>query len=249
MKQIPRKYLGSAYLILIYDYKGEYRGVVRLEPRLNPVNIAAFPSGDVLAVSLDKLNQTTRLLIFDLAGRPVKELRLFDEDYWLKLQPADKAEKTSSTGNNELPKQKLASAEWVPFVDNLLLASGQSRLPWIEVNESGVARSTTAVLPEGAIIGALVASGDRVYHALVGHQTMNSAQGSVGGSPANPAAGFFPDEIDDIYPGDGSVLKLVRLDQGMIPTMPVCVQGDTYTFVAPRAEDGELQVIHGTAIH
>jgi hypothetical protein len=31
--------------------------------------------------------------------------------------------------------------------------------------------------------------------------------------------------------------------------MPVCVQDERYTFVAPREEDGKLQLIHGTVIH
>jgi hypothetical protein len=77
----PRKTLGRVHLILIYDYKGIYQGEIRLEAGLNPINIAAFNSGDVLVVSLDKLNQTTRLLIFDSSGRQLNELRLFDEDY------------------------------------------------------------------------------------------------------------------------------------------------------------------------
>lgn len=54
-------------------------------------------------MSLDTLHQTTGLLIFDSSGRPVKELKLFDEDYLLKLQLAHKAEKAGSTGDNELP--------------------------------------------------------------------------------------------------------------------------------------------------
>lgn len=241
----PKHTLGVAYVILVYDYKGAYRGFIRLEPGLNPLNIAAFPSGDVLVVSIDKLNQTTRLLIFDSAGRPVKELKLFDEDYMLKLQLAENAGKTGSSSNNE-PWRKLALAEWVPFGENLLLGPTDSRLPLIEINENGVVRSTNAVLSEGSIFGALVGSSDKLYHLLVGRETRDQARIPADASSASPSTGFMPEEIDDMTPGGSTLLKRVRFAPGL---MPVCAQDDTYTFIAPRGEDGKLQLIRGTAVH
>jgi len=161
----PDKILGHAHLILIYDYEGAYKGAVRLEPGLNPINIAAFPSGDILVVSLDKLNQTTRLLVFDQAGRPVKELKLLDEDYALKLQLGDRAESQVSAGSPIWTH--LALARWVPFGENLLMSSTMgATLPLIEINENGIVRSTTVTLPENASLTGIFESSDKIYHVV-----------------------------------------------------------------------------------
>ena len=233
----PTKTLGRAHVILIYDYEGAYKGMVRLEPGLNPLNIAAFPSGDILVVALDKLNQTTRLLIIDQAGRPVKELKLFDDDYARKLQLGEKAEKSASAIRSVWTQ--LSVAHWVPFGENLLMSPSLGRLPLIEIDEDGIVRSTNVTLPDNASISGILESSDKIYHVV--------------GSQAIPAAGlssqesfFNPTEIDDIYPGDGTILKRVKFAHGL---RPVCVQGDSYTLVSPREDDGKLQIIRGTVIH
>lgn len=239
----PSETLGRAHLILIYDYKGAYQGMIRLEPGLNPINIAAFPSGNIVVVSLDKLNQTTRLLIIDSRGQVENELKLFDEDYTSKLQPADK---TSTEDRNQRPWQELALAEWAPFGDDLLLAPHQAQLPLIDMNESGIVRSTTAVLPDGASVGSLLSSDDKIYHVVVGHLESNTSQTNASRASTEPSKIYKDDEIDDINPGDGAVLKRVEFAHGLIP---VCVLGDDYTFIAPRDEDGRLQIIRGTVVH
>ncbi len=237
----PTKDLGRAHVILIYDYKGAYQGVVRLDPGPNPVNIAAFPSGDLLVVSLDKLNQTTRLLIFDQAGRPVKELRLFDEDYMLKLQLGDKAEKWPSP--RDPAWDQLALAHWVPFGENLLMSPTLAHLPLIEINENGVVRSTNVSLPDNASISGIFESSDKIYHVVVSQP--NQVQASKD-DPPGQKNGLFATEIDDIFPGDGSILKRVKFVRGLVPA---CIRDDSYTFVSPRGDDGKLQTIRGTVIH
>lgn len=243
----PKEFLGFVQIIQIYDYRGISQGVIELAPQLNPINIAAYPSGDVLVVSLDKLNQTTRLLIFDSAGRPVKELRLFDNDYMSNSPLAGTAENQNSAGGNLPSWSKLALSQWVPFGDDLLLAPNQSpRLPLIEVNESGIVRVTTAAMPKDAVIGALLSSDDRDYHILVGHLQPIPPVPSARVPQASQKSVFTANEIDDIFPGDGTVLKRVKFAHGL---MPVCVRDDTYTFVTPRDEDGRLQLVRGTVIH
>jgi hypothetical protein len=238
----PGKTLGHAHLVTIYDYDGEYKGTIRLEPGLNPLTIAAFPSGDILVVSLDKLNQTTRLLVFDQTGSLVTELRLFDENYTSKLQRGDNAG-TPSFAPNSI-STKLALSHWVPFGDNLLMSPKMgSTLPLIELNESGVVRSTNVALPENVYLTGILESGDKVYHVV----------GSVRKPLETPPSGsygqkfsYFPSEIDDINPGDGTVVKRVKFARGL---WPICAQDDTYTFLSPRDEDGRLQVIRGTVTH
>jgi hypothetical protein len=234
----PDKRLGRAHLILIYDYQGADKGVIRLEPGLNPINIAAFPSGDILVVSLDKLNQTTRLLIFDQAGRPVKELKLFDEDYALKLQPGDKARTQDSQINSIWTH--LALAHWVPFGENLLMSPNRAALPLIEINENGLVRSTNVTLPDKASIGGVFESSDRIYHVLASQP--NQVQGDSPGQKTS----YIPTEIDDVNPGDGAILRRVKLAPGL---WPACVRDESYTFVSPREDDGKLQIIRGTPIH
>lgn len=237
----PTKDLGRADVILIYDYEGAYQSVIRLEPGLNPVNIAAFSSGDILVVSLDKLNQTTRLLIFDQAGRPVKELKLFDDDYMLKLQLGDKGQKWPSP--NDPTWNQLALAHWVPFGEDLLMSPTLGHLPLIELNENGIVRSTTVTLPDNASISGIFESSDKTYHVVVSQP--NQLQASKDDlSP--PKSGLFATEIDDIFPGDGSILKRVKFVRGLVPA---CIHDGSYTFVSPRADDGKLQTIRGTVIH
>lgn len=235
----PTKDLGRAHVILIYDYKGVYQSAVRLEPGLNPINVAAFPSGDILVVSLDKLNQTTRLLIFDQAGRPVKELKLFDDDYALKLQLEDKADKSVTASDSAWTH--LSLAHWVPFGENLLMSPSLGPLPLIEISENGVVRSTALSLPDNALVSGIFESGDndKVYHVVA-----NVATPAPGGDGQKSLS--IPSEIDDIHPGDGTILKRVKFARGL---MPACVSDDTYTFVSPREDDGKLQVIRATAIH
>jgi hypothetical protein len=241
----PGKRLGLAHVILIYDYEGAYQGVVRLEPGLNPVNIAAFSSGDILVVSLDKMNQTTRLLIFDPAGRPIKELKLFDEDYALKLQLADKAGTADSVDRLNALWSHLALTHWAPFGENLLMSSNEAQPPLIEINENGVVRSTNVILPDNATIGGIFESSDRIYHVLASATEVNQSQTSANASP--PGQTFFvPTEIDDIYPSDGTILKRVKFTRGL---MPACVRDESYTFVWTRGDDGKLQTIRGTVAH
>ena len=197
----PDKSLGRAHLILIYDYEGAYKGVVRLEPGTDPINIAAFPSGDILVVSLDKWNQTTRLLIIDQAGRHVKELKLFDDDYALKLQLSDQAETSDSV--RESIWTHLALAHWVPFGENLLMSSNRANLPLIEISENGVVRSTNVTLPDNASVSGIFESSDKIYHVLASQVNQMQASANENDSPAQKTF-FIPTEIDDIYPGDGT---------------------------------------------
>ena len=241
----PQKTLGRAHLIFIFDYKGTQQGVIRLDPDLNAVNIAAFASGDLLVVSVNKWNQTTRLLILDSKGRRMDELSLFDEDYMQKLQPAVKEKKADSEANERASRQ-LALSKWAPFGDNLLLAPTAAQLPLIEVNENGIARTTTANLPRGVVIGALLASNDKVYHVLAGHLKPDDPQATGAGPPGAPGATFISDEIDDINPGDGTLLRRINFAHGL---SPACAQDESYTFMTPREDDGKLQLIHGTVIH
>ncbi|MGA2539127.1 MAG: hypothetical protein ABSF53_24180 [Terracidiphilus sp.] len=241
----PDQKIGLAHLIFIFDYKGAFQGFVRLEPGLNPINIAAFSSGDILVVSLDKLNQTTRLLIIDPAGRLVKELKLFDEDYALKLQLGGQVESPDSASDRKTLWNALALAHWMPFGENLLMSPSEAHLPLIELNENGVVRSTNVVLPDNATIGGIFESSDRIYHVLATTKQVNQTQTSTGASPAGQTY-FIPTEIDDINPGDGSIMKRVKFAREL---RPACVRDESYTFVSPRGDDGRLQTIRGTVIH
>lgn len=100
-------------------------------------------------------------------------------------------------------------------------------------------RSTKVTLPDHASISGILESSDNMYH-VVGSQAIPAA-----GSPGQESF-FNPTEIDDIYPGDGTILKRVKFARGL---RPACVRDESYTFVSPREEDGKLQTIRGTVIH
>jgi hypothetical protein len=243
----PGKSLGRVHVIMIYDYKGSFQRIVRLEPGLNPINIAAFGSGDILVVSLDKLNQRARLLVFDSAGRQQTELRPFDDDAGANMVSAAKSiQGLPSSVDGAALSSMLALAQWTPRGDNLLLTPNQARLPVIEVNEHGLVRSTALALPEGEFVGSLLLSDTGHLRVLTGHLSYYDAKGGSVETPStNGQTSFRPHEIEEFNPLDGSLLRRIQFADGLVP---VCGRDDTYTFVGSRAEDGRTQLVSGTVV-
>ncbi|HET7104695.1 MAG TPA: hypothetical protein VFI20_11465, partial [Terracidiphilus sp.] len=139
-----------------------------------------------------------------------------------------------------------ALAQWVPFGDNLLMApkASAANLPLIEMDENGVVRTTNITLPNPkSRITGVMRSTDGIYYVVV--STPDSNKLSANNSPGQKV-GYFATEIDNVYPGDGSILSRVRFAHGL---NPVCVDGDTYTFISTRATDGKLQTIRATVMH
>jgi len=244
----PGKILGQVHVIKIYNYKGIFQGFIRLDTGIEPINIAAFDSGDVLVVSEDKWNQTARLLIFDSGGKSQSELRLFDEDYGAKLQLTGKGiSGLPSSGDGKALSAMLALAHWAPLGDDLLFASDRARLPVLEINEHGLVRATALALPTGEYVGALLPPDLTTLRVLAGQLSYrDAAGGSVQESSANALTFFKGNEIEEFNRLDGSLIRRIEFREGLIP---VCGDGDTYTFLTSRKEDGRIQLIRGNVIH
>ena len=236
-----RKVTGRSRLIQIFDHKGQLTQTIVLDPGIDPLNLAAFETGEILLLSPDTLNKTTRLLLIDEAGRPESELSLFDNDFASQLDIAAKYR------NGEALSRVLATASLEPRGQNLLLTTSQVNFPVLELNQHGLVRATKLALPPGTTVQSILPSDDGLLHALIGSFLSRSSPHSTPGSDS--AAGeskvFSPTQIDVFYPQDGSLLRRISLTVG---PMPVCAIKDRYTFLAPREEDGKLQVIHATSI-
>lgn len=236
-----RKVTGRSRLIQIFDHKGQLTQTIVLEPGIDPLNLAAFESGEIVLLSPNTLNKTTRLLLIDDVGRPESELSLFDNDFASQLDQAAKYQ------NGETLSRVLATASLTPRGQNLLLTTSQVNFPVLELNQHGLVRATQLALPPGATVQSILPSDDGLLHALVGNFRSLSSPNSTpaSDSSASESKVFSPAEIDVFYPQDGSLLRRISLAVGL---MPVCAFKDRYTFLEPREEDGRLQVIHATSI-
>jgi len=244
----PQKTIGRSHLIQVFGRKGELTQSIFLEPDVHPVNIAAFESGEILVFSVDELNKTTRPLLFDSAGRPESELKLFDSDFGSQLNSVAKGENGFySSHDAEALSRLLALASLAPHGENLLLATSQANLPVLELNQHGLVRATTLALPPGATLGSLLPSDDGLLHAVVGEFRSIPTSSSTPESSAGGVRGFFYTEVDEFYPQDGSLLRRISLPSPA--PAPVCAIDGTYMFFAPREEDGKLQLIRATPVH
>jgi hypothetical protein len=234
-----QKIIGRSRLVEVFNHKGELTRTIILDPDLDPVNIAAFETGELLIFSLDRFNHTTRLFLLDSAGNRESELRLFDNDFANKLDLAAKTATGFYASKDDGTLSKLlAGANLIPKGENLLLAASQVNLPVLELNQHGVVRALTLALPPGTVFQSLLPSDDGLLHALVGKFH------SMGGpSPSETEILLSPTEIDEFYPQDGSLSRRVSVEPGPIP---VCAMRGSYIFLAPREEDGKLQMILAT---
>jgi hypothetical protein len=102
-------------------------------------------------------------------------------------------------------------------------------------------------LPAGTVSSALLPSSDALLHAVVGNLRSFPSSGTTSASKdtSDEPRGFFPIEIDEFYPQDGSLSRRIAVEPG---PMPVCAINGSYTFLVPRGQDGKLQVLHATPV-
>jgi hypothetical protein len=240
--------IGRSRFIQVFKHNGDFVQTLVLEPDVNPVNLAAFPSGDIVLFDVDKLNHTTRLHLLDSAGRSESELGLFDNDFAAKLAAPGKNQ-SGSSANDDKPKllMLLSTANVISRGDNLLLTASRANLPTLELNQHGVVRAISLALPAGTVSFALLPSHDAFLHAVVGNLRSLPSSGipSPPEDTSDEPRGFFPTEIDEFYPQDGSLARRVAMEPG---PMPVCAINGSYTFLVPRGQDGKLQLLHATPV-
>lgn len=110
-KNKPEEY-GEVSLV-VFDEKGKYDSLIRLDNSLAPRQLAVFPSGEFL-ISGERLDEKQHgtgqplTAIFDRAGRLVKELGLPDdiEEQREDLEAADAPPPESYTGSEQHPAPK-----------------------------------------------------------------------------------------------------------------------------------------------
>jgi hypothetical protein len=238
--------LGRSRFIQVFKHNGEFVRTITLPPELDdPLNIAAFPSGDLLLFNISKLNHTTSLHLLDSSGDSESELKLFDSDFAGKLDGAGNNPGQSPAQNDSYKLLKVLSTVNVTARgDDLMLTARGENLPTVEINEHGIVRELSLALPAGTVLYGLLPTTDPMLYAIVGKSTSPPSGSASSSSDAHELQhGFLPTEIDEFYPQDGSLARRIKVEPG---PMPACANNGTYTFVAPRAQDGKLQVLHAT---
>lgn len=187
---------------------------------------------------MNRLNHTTSLHRLSSSGDSEAELKLFDSDFAAKL------DRNQSPSHEEKYRfmRVLATANVIPRGEDLVLTASRTNLPTVEINQHGVVRELPLSLPKGTVLYALLPNSDIMLHAIVGKLTdppLGTAL-SPGETPDAPQS-FFPTEIDEFYPQDGSLARRIKVESG---PMPVCAINGSYTFIVPRGQDGKLQVLH-----
>lgn len=226
-------------IILEFDANGELKKTVQLDPRFDPLSFGVYPSGDFILVSEDRLNRRMDLAIMDSNGSYLRDLRLFDSDYIQHGGPSA-----------EGPQGKVNYSSWLLAgltqvyaygEDLLLVPNDTSGLPMIEVNESGIVRSTVPQLPKGSIQVSFLPSGSRTWKIQLGalddRQGNRDSSGTLQGLAVNSST-----HIVEIDPSDGGILK--EIDFGDAGVAPACESDGEYTFLTTR--DNMLQIVTAT---
>lgn len=233
-------------VVSVYDDQGEVLSTVRLEPGLNPVTVAAFGSGDLLAIAVDSLHPRARLLMIDSTGSTRGELRLFDEDYGARLA----SHRAGSPPNPDTLARMLSSAQLLPAGDNILIVPVRTRMPLLEINQHGVVRSTHLNVPAGMTISRLVPSDDGMLYVILGHSGhsgQDPSATSVKDQNTRDASAYVSDRyIYKFNPADGSLTGRIAYPLELVP---VRRSGSDFLFLGVRADDGRYQVVKATVAH
>ncbi|HEU5350938.1 MAG TPA: hypothetical protein VFU55_05035 [Terracidiphilus sp.] len=238
--------VGRSRIIEVFNHKGELTRSIVLDPDVDPINLAAFETGEILVFSLDRFNHSTRLFLLDSAGRRESELSLFDDDFSTKLNLAAQTPTGFySSHDGDVLSKILAVASIAPYGEDLWVAASQTNLPVLELNQHGVVRALKLSLPPGTVLQSLLPSDDDLVHALVGtfRPLSSSKSGSASEGSSRESRVFSPKEVDEFYPQDGSLFRRISLEPGQ---MPVCAIKGSYIFLVPRESDGRLQMIRAT---
>ena len=224
---------GRSRIIQAFDYKGQLVQSIVLDADIDPLNFAVFDSGEILVLSADTLNHSTRLLLLDPRGRLESKLSLFDSDFASQLDLAAK-------GQSRTLSNVLAVSSFVPHGEDILLAATGINFPILELNQHGVVKATKLALPSGLTVRSLLPSDDGMLRVVAGTLRSMPLSTSASGSPPPTGEYLFASEIDEFYPQDGSLVRRISIEPG---PKPVCASKDVYTFLAHREADSRLQLI------
>jgi len=229
-------------LILQLGADGGLKSVTPLDRGLDPMGFGVYGSGDYLIVSVDHLNRRLALSVLDSAGTETREIRLFDADT---IQKGETASDKGSQPMTYSPDFLAATTGVYAAGENLLLVPHLgSGSPVVEVNESGIVRTTIPKLPKGTLIASFIPSTGRTFKFRLGSlrddvpQDLDS-DGHVEGVSIRPSA-----LIAEIDPNDGSIVR--EIDAGSLGVQPACEADGSYTFLTAHREDGQLQIVQAT---
>ena len=210
----------SRIYVARFDLDGSYKGALRLDLKLLPMQFAAFESGNFLIAGLDQSN-VARVALMDPSGELLRYLEL----------PKDIAENPkaveSSCGNSFLTmfcgdmSSVAMSAGFVPYKGNILFLRGLDSSRIYEIRDSGEVRMV---------------------------KIKNTARFDVEGLLPSDR-NWFVDAGDDLYeisPETGELLGQYRVGKGESrKDQLACVfEGK---FVGLRHRDGKMTLLSGVA--
>jgi hypothetical protein len=232
-------------IVLTFDQSGTLKSTIPLEAGLDPISLAAFPSGDILVLSKDGLNRRMRLTLLDSSGGSEREIRLAENDYAKHEGGSAEGDKGPVTFSLDY---LLGSTEIYSYGQNLLFVpTTTSALPILELSKTGIVRAVVPKLPKGSVIAQFIPSNGATWKLRLGALNDNTYKLKDGDGLISGAAMNLSKRIVDINPSDGVIIH--EVDLGTMKAFPTCAQDNDYLFLTSHLEDGRLQIVKGSAAH
>ena len=229
-------------LVLIFDRSGALAGTVILEHTLNPLVLGVFPSGNLVLGSEDRLNHRMALNLVGADGIPIRELRLYGNDFIVRAAEMPAAPRGTSSYSSLL---LVSISKFFASGDHLLLVPlATSGLPVVELDERGVIHSVTPQTPDDMVAEDFIPSNNRsglkmrLATVLASDKGPVDSEGKLLGVALRPSA-----RIAEFSRTDGRLLQ--EEDMGSSEIQPACETDETLRFLTLRADHAHLQV--GTA--
>jgi hypothetical protein len=241
-KSVKRGYISDYPLVLAFDESGALISTVVLEQDLKPLVLGVFPSGNIVLVSEDRLNHRMALNLVGTDGTPLKEMRLYDNDF---LVNASRMPAAAHGTSNYSPLLLISMSKFFASDNHLLLVPLEtSGLPIVEIDEHGVLHSVIPHLPENMVLEAFLSSSGSSFTVRLGKliesdKEIVDSQGKVLGVATRPS-----ERITELSRTDGSLLR--EIDIGGPGVQPACENNGTFRFLTSNAQRG-LQVVTAEA--
>jgi hypothetical protein len=209
-----------------FDRDGSYKGALKLDSDLHPVQLATFDSG-IFVVAVVDPNKTPRVGLLNSSGQLLKFLQL-PKDITDRQKSAEKSFAAAS-GQSASTDVIAMLSQFYSSNGNVLLIRAGNVTPIYEIRESGEVRPVRLKIPDGLTVDRLVPS-DRNWFLVV-------------------REGTFADKSETIYeinPENGEPLRQYRIpSKSELEETISCTFQDGFVGISHR--QGRLTVLHGVA--
>src|SRR6266700_1472397 len=209
-----------------FDRDGTYKGALKLDSGLRPMQLAAFDSGSFVVAGVDE-KKMSRVGLLNSSGQMGEYLQL-PKDLTDRPKSAEKSY-AASTGATASVEVIAAFSQFYPHNGKVLLIRGVDTVPLYEIRESGEVRTVRLKLPNGFIVDHLLPSDHNWFFAV-----------------RESEFDMKSETFYEVNPENGEPLRHYRIESknGLEETL-ACVFQDE--FIGIRHKHGRLTVLRGVA--